>query len=86
MLIHYSKQSKLMLLPNKTKDDNQQSVMVWKGKKSSTGRSYKARIKRYRIAICDAKFVVCDVTLILCRKFCDATFACKSAIIGYPCA
>ena len=28
----------------------------------------------------------CDVTLILCRKFCDATFACKSAIIGYPCA
>ena len=47
---------------------------------------YKARIKWYRIAICDAKFAVCDVTLILCRKFCDATFACKSAIIGYPCA
>ena len=46
----------------------------------------KARIKRYRIAICDAKFAVCDVTLMLCRKFCDATFACKSAIIGYPCA
>ena len=40
MPIHYSRQSKLILLPNKTKDDNQQSVMVWKGKKSSTGRSY----------------------------------------------
>ena len=44
----------------------------------------KTRIKRYRIAICDAKFAVCDVTLIFCRKFCDATFACKSAIVGYP--
>ena len=45
----------------------------------------KARIKRYRIAICDAKFAVCDVTLIFCRKFCDATFACgcvsESAIV-----
>ena len=40
MLIHYSRQSKLILWPNKTKDDNQQSVMVWKGIKSSTGRSY----------------------------------------------
>ena len=35
MLIHYSRQSKLILLPNKSKDDSQQSVMVWKGKKSS---------------------------------------------------
>ena len=52
----------------------------------ATASEPKARIKRYRIAICDAKFTVCDVTLILCRKFCDATFACKSAIIGYPCA
>ena len=42
----------------------------------------KARIKRYRIAICDAIFAVCDVTLIFCRKFCDAIF-CKYAIVGY---
>ena len=41
----------------------------------------RARNNRYRIAICDAKFAVCDVTLILCRKFCDAIFASKSAII-----
>ena len=36
MLIHYSKQSKLILLPNKTKDDNQQSVNdSWFGKVKS---------------------------------------------------
>ena len=51
-----------------------------------TQQRHKARIKWYRIAICDAKFAVCDVTLIFCRKFCDATFACKSAIEGYTCA
>ena len=43
----------------------------------------KARINRYRIAICDAIFAVCDVTLIFCRKFCDAVFPCKYAIAGY---
>ena len=36
MLIHYSRQSKRILWPNKTKDDNQQSVNdSWFGKVKS---------------------------------------------------
>ena len=36
--------------------------------------SYKARIRWYHIAICDAKLLVCDANLISCGNFCNAIF------------